>query len=137
MPNKIKYLTETQIISLHESVIKKSGGISGIRDIDRLRSSIAMVNVGFGDVERFETLEEKAAAYLYFLIVNQSFFDGNKRIGTYAAYTFLDMNKYPTDLIKKTNRLKLIDLAWGIASCKYNIEETINQFKLLLEPLHF
>jgi death-on-curing protein len=35
---------------------------------------------------------EMAAAYLFHLVLNHPFIDGNKRVGTVAAFVFLEMN---------------------------------------------
>ncbi|MBE6374727.1 MAG: type II toxin-antitoxin system death-on-curing family toxin, partial [Lentisphaerae bacterium] len=40
---------------------------------------------------------EMAAAYLYHLVENHPFVDGNKRVGAMAAIIFLDLNGYDFD----------------------------------------
>jgi prophage maintenance system killer protein len=46
----------------------------------------------FGDVDLYETVEEKASHLLYFMVKNHPFVDGNKRSGAYAFIWFLKQN---------------------------------------------
>ena len=46
----------------------------------------------FDSKELYESLEEKAAHLLYFLIKDHTFSDGNKRIGSFLFILFLDKN---------------------------------------------
>lgn len=46
----------------------------------------------FGGSFLHEGLFIMAAAYLFHLVQNHAFIDGNKRIGLYAALSFLDKN---------------------------------------------
>lgn len=60
--------------------------------MDVLRSALAMPQAGAGGEYFHDDLFEMAAAYLYHLVQNHAFVDGNKRVGTTAALVFLDMN---------------------------------------------
>ncbi len=44
--------------------------------------------------DAYATIEEKAAAYGFFIAENQPFVDGNKRTAAAALATFLDVNDY-------------------------------------------
>lgn len=57
-----------------------SGGVEGI---------VGNVMQGFGGVDVYQTLEEKAAHLLYFMVKNHPFTDGNKRSGAFAFIWFL------------------------------------------------
>ena len=46
-----------------------------------LHSSLNAIMQTFGGQDLYQTLEEKAAHLLYFLVKNHPFVDGNKRIG--------------------------------------------------------
>lgn len=59
---------------------------------ESFKSSIAVVYSGFGGVELYPSVEEKAANLLYFIVKNHSFSDGNKRIGAGMFLYFLDKN---------------------------------------------
>lgn len=60
---------------------------------DSFKGSIGNIYQSFGEIEIYESLEEKAANLLYFITKNHSFFDGNKRIAATMFLYFLDKNK--------------------------------------------
>lgn len=56
------------------------------------QSALAQIGKGFGDVDFYPTIEEKAATLLYLIIKNHGFVDGNKRIAAACFLMFLDSN---------------------------------------------
>ncbi len=59
---------------------------------DSFKGSIAQISKGFGDVDFYPSIEEKAATLLYLIIKNHSFVDGNKRIAAACFLLFLEVN---------------------------------------------
>jgi death on curing protein len=57
-----------------------------------LKSAIAMPAATFGGQFLHADLCEMAAAYLFHLVQNHPFIDGNKRVGAVAADVFLHIN---------------------------------------------
>lgn len=104
------FLTLNQVLQLHTRQIEKFGGSEGIRDIELIESALAQPQQGFGGEYFHKTLAEMAGAYLFHLVKNHGFIDGNKRIGTVAALTFLEMNGTDTDSIDE-NAMEAITLA--------------------------
>ena len=86
------FLELDEIISIHRDQIERYGGKSGIRDIELLRSAVAMPCAGFSDDYVHTDIFEMASAYLFHIIRNHPFVDGNKRTGAVAAVVFLMMN---------------------------------------------
>jgi death on curing protein len=87
-----RFLTLDQTYAIHRNQSELYGGESGLRDMGLLQSALAMPSSGFG-VEYFhKDLYEMAAAYLFHLVKNHPFVDGNKRIGFVASYIFLRLN---------------------------------------------
>jgi death-on-curing protein len=74
------FLGLAEVIELHHDQMKRYGGPNGIRDIDLLKSAIAMPPVSFG------------GEYLFHIVRNHPFIDGNKRTGAVASVVFLIMN---------------------------------------------
>jgi death-on-curing protein len=68
------------------------GGSPGIRDQGLLESAVAMPQSGMGGEYFHRDLYEMAAAYLFHIVKNHPFVDGNKRVGALAAFVFLRMN---------------------------------------------
>jgi len=77
---------------LHAYQLDTYGGIAGVRDEALLESAVAMPAATFAGQLLHRDVVEMAAAYLFHLVKNHPFLDGNKRVGAAAAATFLRMN---------------------------------------------
>ncbi len=86
------FLTLDDILESHQNQIDTYGGSHGIRDIGLLESAIAQPEASFGGQYLHADLFEMAAAYLYHLVMNHPFVDGNKRVGLEASLIFLEIN---------------------------------------------
>ena len=86
------FLTLDDIIESHQNQIETYGGSPGIRDIGLLESAIAQPEASFDGQYLHADIFEMAAAYLYHLVMNHPFVDGNKRVGLEAALIFLEIN---------------------------------------------
>lgn len=86
------FLTLDEITEIHRDQIARYGGSEGIRDFGLLKSAVAIPAAGFGGQFLHADLCEMAAAYLFHIVQNHPFIDGNKRVGAVAAYVFLAMN---------------------------------------------
>ena len=60
---------------------------------DSFKGSIGNIYQSFAGQELYQSLEEKAANLLYFVVKNHSFLDGNKRIAATMFLYFLDKNQ--------------------------------------------
>jgi death-on-curing protein len=86
------FLTLDEIIAIHRDQIERYGGSLGVRDWGLLKSAIAMPAASFGGQYLHSDVFEMAAAYLFHLVQNHPFIDGNKRVGAVAADVFLALN---------------------------------------------
>lgn len=84
--------TLEQILILHERLVLKTGGASGIRDIGLIQSALARADASFSSVELYPGVLAKAAAICCGLTQNHGFVDGNKRIGVTAMLLILRRN---------------------------------------------
>ena len=89
-----RFLTLEDVLRLHRDQIDRYGGSHGVRDHGLLDSALAQPQAGVGEEYVHRDLFEMAAAYLFHLVQNHPFNDGNKRIGAYAAFVFLFMNGF-------------------------------------------
>jgi death-on-curing protein len=89
---KIIFLTFEEIITLHDALIKRFGGLSGLRDKGLLESAIYQPEITLGGKFAYQSLFAMSAAYAFGIIKNHAFFDGNKRTGMVAALLFLKRN---------------------------------------------
>jgi death-on-curing protein len=89
-----KFLSFTEILKIHQDQILRYGGDSGVRDIELLKSAIGMPSATYGGQFLHTDIYEMAAAYLFHLVQNHPFVDGNKRVGAVSALVFLILNGY-------------------------------------------
>jgi death-on-curing protein len=102
---KVRFLSLEQALALHADQIQRYGGGLGLRDLGLLQSALAMPKASFSGQYLHPTLHEMAAAYLFHLVQNHPFLDGNKRIGLAATIAFLGLNDTwleadPTELLE-------------------------------------
>ena len=86
------FLSLAEVLEIHQDQIERYGGKSGIRDLALLQSALAMPAAGFGGRYLHGNLFEMAAAYLFHIVRDHPFVDGNKRTGAVAALVFLSLN---------------------------------------------
>lgn len=86
------FITIQEVIDDHAEIVCRYGGVQGIRDIGLLASAIEMPKATMFGKDLHPTIFDKAAAYLFHIICNHPFLDGNKRTGTMTALTFLRQN---------------------------------------------
>ena len=77
----MKHLSVKQVLAIHARSIEQFGGEPTIRDPGLLDSAVAQPRRGFGGKDLYPSLEEKAAALAFSLVMNHPFADGNKRTG--------------------------------------------------------
>ena len=88
----LSFLDLDEVIEMHRDMLGRYGGTGGIRDMGLLQSAVAMPQASFGGEYLHNDLFEMAAAYLFQLVQNHPFVDGNKRAGAAAALVFLKLN---------------------------------------------
>ena len=108
---KIKGNTDNRIIKyqdcmdiIHKLKFNEKSDIFGIERDKGLESIINNIYQSFGGQEIYKSIEEKAANFLYLIVKNHVFIDGNKRI---AATLFIYFLNYYDILFK--NGKQLID----------------------------
>jgi death-on-curing family protein len=95
---KIKLAGEELLLAIFElknELIKKSEATDIFaveRDARNIEGIVGNVMQAFGGNDVYQTLEEKAAHLLYFMVKNHPFVDGNKRSGAFAFIWFLRRN---------------------------------------------
>lgn len=82
---------------MHHSLIENYGGIEGLREPGLLDSALAMPPATFNGEFLHADLVAMAAAYLYHIVRNHPFLDGNKRTGAAAAIIFLTLNDWEVE----------------------------------------
>ncbi len=90
-------LTEQQVLSLHEMMMKATGGLAGTRDMGLLQSALNAPFQAFGGKEVYPSLLLKAAAMCRSFISNHPFIDGNKRTGIHVMLIFIEVKGVQPD----------------------------------------
>jgi len=108
---QIDFLTLNDVIAIHRQQIEIHGGSAGIRDEGLLLSALAMPQAAFFDQYAHNDIYEMAAAYMFHIVMNHPFIDGNKRTGTAAAIIFLGMN----DIELTVENPTLVDFVLSVA----------------------
>ena len=89
--------------------------------VGKVEAIVANINNPYFGVEIYETIEEKAVAFLYFLIKDHPFIDGNKRTAILIFEVVCDLN----DISPEFNDFKLDQLAVFIEKIKDNNHQEI------------
>ena len=108
---RVVFLTLDEVLALHADQIRRYGGSDGVRSVELLESALAVPAATFAGNYLHGSLHEMAAAYLFHLVKNHPFVDGNKRAGLIAMLAFLGLN----DLRLDAEEADLTDLVLGVA----------------------
>ena len=90
---RLRWLTAAAITAIHQELIARYGGASGLRAASLLESALARPKhraAYKGGV----TVPELAAAYAWGLLRNHPFVDGNKRAALAVLTVFLELNRW-------------------------------------------
>lgn len=113
------FFESEQVIKLHSSLIAKTGGMDGIRDVNLLDSALKSPFQTFDGNELYPDIFDKASQLCYSLVENHPFVDGNKRIGVHLTLLFLKLNNENIEY----SQAELIDFGLNIASGKMNKDD--------------
>ena len=94
---RVTFLTLDEVLALHADQSEQYGGRPGIRDTGLLQSALGVPRATFGQRFLHGSLHEMAAAYLFHLVRDHPFLDGNKRAGLAALLAFLGLNAHWLD----------------------------------------
>ena|ERR1700733_4335649 len=119
------FLQVEEVIDFHTELINEFGGAHGIRDMGLLISAIEMPKASMFGEELHVTIFDKAAAYLFHIVCNHPFIDGNKRSGTVSALTFLEVN----NIALQFDSSELEELVVKTAQSKAKKEEIAHFFE--------
>ena len=114
-------LSKEQVLKLHASLIKATGGSDGIRDEGMLDLALNNPFQSFGGKELYPSVQAKAARLCFGLVRNHAMLDGNKRLGTHVMLVFLALNGYELYYSQK----ELSDVILALASSDIGEKEIL------------
>ncbi|MFA6715953.1 MAG: type II toxin-antitoxin system death-on-curing family toxin [Victivallaceae bacterium] len=110
---KPEFLSLAEALEIHQDQLVRYGGEAGIRDLGLLKSAISMPSATYGGEFLHSDIYEMAAAYLFHIVQNHPFLDGNKRTGAVAMLIFLILNGYDFDAPEDSFAQMTLDVAGG------------------------
>ncbi|MBX3351327.1 MAG: type II toxin-antitoxin system death-on-curing family toxin [Phycisphaeraceae bacterium] len=131
MMKPVQHLNLDDVLFIHSLAIEDQGGDHGIRDHGLLESAMAQPKQSFGGSPVHTTLEEVAAAYLFYICRNHPFIDGNKRAGYGAMIGFLAVNGVGV----RARRDEAVEMVLAIASGVSGREAIVEWVKPRMHPL--
>jgi death on curing protein len=121
----IVFLELADVMQIHVNQIEHYGGATDVRDAGLLESAIEQPRASYGGTFLHSFPFEMAAAYLFHIVKNHPFVDGNKRTGTVAALVFIDLNGITVDAIPG----ELSDLTIAVATGTIGKKEIASFFE--------
>ena len=107
------FLTLLDVLEIHAEQIELYGGEIGVRDITLLESALAVPRSGIDQAYFHDDVFAMSAAYLFHIVNNHPFVDGNKRTGLACAYLFLAINGYELECDPDEFAEMVLDVAKG------------------------
>ena len=108
-----KFFTVEQVIEIHDAFLEDHGGLPGIRDKGLLISAVEMPRASMFGEYLHKTIYDKAAAYLFHIVQNHPFNDGNKRTGALTTILFLEENEIKIAFSDKNYEEFVVNVAQG------------------------
>ena len=99
----MKVFSLRQVLVLHERMVRKYGGSSGVRDFTMLESALGRPFATFGGHDLYADIFLKAGALIQSIVKNHPFVDGNKRTAWVSAMALLKMKEW--QVIAKENEV--------------------------------
>lgn len=90
----MQFLTLERVVAIHDDVVSKTGGVSGVLSQGTLEGCIERYSTDVFGFVPFAGLFEKAAALMHCITFFHGFNDGNKRTGLQVTGIFLALNGY-------------------------------------------
>lgn len=109
----MRYLSVAEVTELHDLLIERFGGASGIHNQHALESSVLQPQQTFGGHDLYVGVVAKAAALGYFLGTNHAFVDGNKRVAHAALEITLVLNGFELSASVDEQEALILKLASG------------------------
>jgi death-on-curing protein len=120
-----QFLARDDVLESHAEQISRYGGTEGIRDVGLLESALAQPQATFGGQYLHADVFDMAAAYLFHLVKNHPFLDGNKRVGLEAALLFLEINGHSIEATDEA----LVDLTLQTAQSQATKQQIADFFR--------
>lgn len=121
----MKVFSLRQVLVLHERMVRKYGGSSGVRDFTMLESALGRPFATFGGRDLYADIFLKAGALIQSIVKNHPFVDGNKRTAWVSAVVLLKM-KYWQVIAKED---EVVEFMVRVANENLSVDEIAGWLK--------
>ena len=119
------YLTQNQVLKLHDKIINEFGGIHGIRNEAALQSALANPLQTFAGLDLYPSVIDKAVQLCFGIIKNHPFLDGNKRLGLHLMLFLIHINGLKIDIAHD----ELTGIIFKVANGTFNRQDFLQALK--------
>lgn len=112
-------MTIEEVLNIHQILIERFGGATGVRDNKALEAAINRTYATFDQQELYPTAVDKAASILESIVVNHPFQDGNKRTG----YTIMRLTLMQAGYDIEADQDEKYNFVISISSGEMDIEQ--------------
>lgn len=112
------YISLEHVLEMHDRLVEEYGGRKGLLNLGLLQSALETPKAMFNGRHLYRTVFDKAAAYLFHIIKNHAFIDGNKRTAAMVSLTFLSANEITFIIFHDEYEALILKVAQGKASKK-------------------
>jgi len=130
---EVVHLTAEAVKIIHAKILRRHGGLDGLRDEGLLLSAVSAPQATWGGVPLFKNATDVAAAYLFYICRNHPFNDGNKRAALASCLVVLESNGLlPDDGLPSKNISAWEQLTLDVASGKIDRDQTAARLRALV-----
>lgn len=133
------YLTKAETIAINHNQVRLFGGNfvppDNFLHEENLDYLLEAVQAEMFGEPLYPEIHQKAGLYLFNIVSNHIFQDGNKRTGLQASIIFLLLNRH--EFVASLNDELLIDFTLAVASAEHTLEtvqDWLNQHIQPIEP---
>ncbi len=131
-----KYLTTDEIMKIHKDIIDKSEVKDDDGFIDQtgalFDSAVSSIFGGFGGMDFYPSVVEKAIRLCFNIISNHCFLNANKRTGLMAMLVTFEINGIEIEYDEDA----MFDMICGIGSKKYDYEEFLEYIECCIVKVY-
>lgn len=114
-------ITPQLAVEVNERVVRRFGGLVGVRDMGLLDSALHQPYQSYAGTELYPDPIQKACRLAYGVIENHPFLDGNKRTGA----ALLKVALYDSGVRFKPRHDELLAIVMGVASGDVSFEALV------------
>ncbi len=109
----VRFIPEEIVPAIHADLIRRYGGVPGIRDRNVLASALGQPRMTAGGRFLYRTIFDKASAYGFHICRNHPMVDGNKRLALVLMDMFLQRNGWLLSATEQDAYQTMMKLASG------------------------